>query len=54
MVYNRGITPCVLLILQVIKFARGDNHVGECSSLVEDIPLGARLLAAMANVNRER
>lgn len=47
-------TIMFLMVLQVIKFARGDNHVGECSSLVEDIPLGARLLAAMANVNRER
>ena len=38
--------------MKVIEFARGDNSVGGCQSLVEDVPLGARMLAAMANANR--
>ncbi|CAM9878264.1 unnamed protein product, partial [Scytosiphon promiscuus] len=37
---------------QVIEFARGDNNVGSCGSLVEDVPLGARMLVAMAKANR--
>lgn len=42
------------LSLKVIKFAREDNNVGEISSLVDDAPLGARLLVAMANGYRHR
>lgn len=37
---------------QLIEFARGDNNVGDCGSLVEDVPLGARMLVAMAKANR--
>ncbi|CAM9450741.1 unnamed protein product, partial [Ectocarpus sp. 8 AP-2014] len=37
---------------QVIEFPRGNNNVEGCNSLVEDVPLGARMLAAMANANR--
>lgn len=37
---------------KVIEFPRGNNNVEGCNSLVEDVPLGARMLAAMANANR--
>ncbi|CAM9876589.1 unnamed protein product, partial [Ectocarpus sp. 13 AM-2016] len=38
----------------VIEFPRGNNNVEGCNALVEDVPLGARMLAAMANANRLR
>lgn len=46
---------CSFLINQVIRFKGGQTHSGQYAGLpIDDVPLGARMLAAMANCGRRR